>query len=141
MIIVLFIVIGLIAMFLVLKPKYKSNNLDKTSEEYKNTKKSFKKFNLMIMPLYIFEIIGICGIFSVTCVCGHPFINPLAVFVFMLFQFVSSLILYKSNEIKGKSFWVLLVYDVISILLFLTVIKLFPNDMDKLHSIPNIVNY
>lgn len=128
---ILIMIVILAITFLCLKPKYKKMNLDKNSEEYKIAKKTFKRFNFMLMLLYVFEIIGIFWIFYATCACGYPFVNPLAVYIFMMFQFATSLILYNKNENKGKSFFLLLIYDVISIILFLAVIENFPNNHRK----------
>ena len=137
---IVIILIILLFGFSAVKQRNKINQLGKGTEEYTKKKKSFLKLYLTIVLLYMAQITILCAVFSIKCICSHYWYNPTPISIFMLVQLIVNIVLFRKNENSEISMKLILIYFVVSILLFLGILFLFQNDMDKLHSF-DLISY
>ena len=115
--IVIILIISLLGFFAV-KQRNKINQLGKGTEEYMKKKKSFLKLYLTIVLLYIVQITILCMAFSIMCTCGYYWYNPTSISIFVLVQLIVNIVLFRKNENSEISMKFILIYFVVSILLF-----------------------
>ena len=137
---IVIILIILLLVFSAVKQRNKINYLGKGTEEYTKKKKSFLKLYLTIVLLYIVQITILCVVFSNKCICGYYWYNPTPISIFMLVQLIVNIVFFRKNENSEISLKLILIYFVVLILLFLGILFLFQNDMDKLHSF-DLISY
>ena len=118
-----------------------NEKIEKESEEYqKNKKKILSKFKKILIIFGIIEILflGFLDIFLI-CQCGHHNFKILPILIVVIIQFFISLYYLKKIKNKDCSVDTLIKYALASFVLFLIVVILSKNDMDKLHKIDRLL--
>lgn len=121
-----------------MKHKEKENeSLDKLSDAYiKNKNTILKKFKIIIILSILFEIIFfIFNYIFLICMCGHHEFKTLPMLIYIILQIIFNVFYF--IKLKNKEFTVksLIDYFIMSFVLFLIIVVLSKNDMDKLHNI------
>lgn len=120
-----------------MKHKEKENeSLDKLSDAYiKNKNTILKKFKFIVILVIILEVSFYIFNYFLTCMCGHHEFKTLPMLIYIILQIIFNICYF--IKLKNKEFTVknLIDYFIMSFVLFLIIVVLSKNDMDKLHSI------
>lgn len=124
-----------------MKHKEKENeSLDKLSDEYiKNKNTILKKFKIIMILSMLFEIIFfIFNFLFLTCMCGHHEFKILPMLIFIISQIIFYICNFKKLKNKEITVKKLIDYFIMSFVLFLIIVVLSKNNMDKLHNIGSL---
>lgn len=118
-----------------MRKKEKANqSLDKSSDEYiKNRKKILSKSKIIVSLVIILEILFCIFNQMLTCMCGHHEFKVLPMSIYVIMQIIYYL--YYFRKLRDKEYTVQFLNNFIisSFILFLIIVILSKNDMDKLH--------